>query len=63
MLKQPGLIYSVLHLLVLLLLLYIYIFFFGQLHEDVPTEEHPGNLTLFCHNALTATAYQLINTT
>ena len=35
-------------------------FFVGQLHKDVLIEEHPGNLTIFCHNALKATAYQLI---
>ena len=37
--------------------------FFCQLHKDAPIEEHPGNLTIFCHNTLTATAYQLIYTT
>ena len=42
---------------------YFFIFFVGQLHEDVPTEEHPGNLTIFCRNTLTAKAYQLIHTT
>ena len=35
-------------------------FFVGQLHKDVPIEEHPGNLTIFYHDTLTATAYQLI---
>ena len=25
-------------------------FFVGQLHEDAPIEEQPGNLTIFCHN-------------
>ena len=25
---------------------YYYFFFVGQPHEDVPTEEHPGNLTI-----------------
>ena len=38
----------------------IIIFFVGQLHGDAPTEEHHGNLTIFCHNTLTATAYQHI---
>ena len=35
----------------------------GQLHKDASTERHPGNLTIYCHNTLMATAYQLICTT
>ena len=28
------------------------VFFVGQLHEGTPIKEHPGNLTIFCHESL-----------
>ena len=41
--------------------IFFFFFFFGQPHKDAPTKEHPGSLTICCHNTLTATAYQPIH--
>ena len=43
--------------------LFCFLFFVGQLHEDVPTEEHPGNLTILMSKHFNSNSPQLINTT
>ena len=39
-----------------ILFLFLFFFFVGQPHEDVPIEEHPGNLTILMSKHLTSSS-------